>query len=98
MMTGQDFPFSRPSVNSPISYLSYSDSFAVAENKNVGIQVVFPVVWANENTDAITKYIYVLNEITQLGHANDYPAVFGNRFMRTPEVKRKRNNNKTKIK
>ena len=39
-----------------------------------------------------------MNEITQLGHANDYPAVFGNRFKRTPEVKRKRNNNKSKIK
>ena len=50
-MTGENFPFTRPSVKSMAFDFSYSDSIAVAENKNVGVHVVFPAVYANQNTD-----------------------------------------------
>jgi len=49
-MTGESFPFTRLSVKSMPFDFSYSDSTAVAENNNVGVNVVFPVVYANENT------------------------------------------------
>ena len=51
IMTGKNFPFSRPPIKSITFDFSYSDSTAVAGNKNVGVHVVFPVVYANENTD-----------------------------------------------